>query len=174
MISWIATSISIVILGLIISSFQKIRLFNQDYSFFGLSLMAGGITMIFGWVGINVFSFNSSIDLVLTLILFQVLSLGVSRKFWRITWLTLSISIGLLIGIIMDLNFRIGLHAENLRELLMGRRVIEYFLKAEIDIENPPLTELLPTYVFSPFMIFSISAFNSLIALTNTGTNASP
>ncbi|NVM02724.1 MAG: hypothetical protein HWN67_10330, partial [Candidatus Helarchaeota archaeon] len=157
MTSWITGSISIVILGLIISSFQKIRMFRQDYSVFGLSLMAAGITTIFGWVGINILSFTTSVDVILTLILFQVLSLVISRKFWRITWITLSLSIGILIGVIMDLNFRMGLHSENLIELLIGRREIFYYLKCEYDIEHPPVMELLPSLGFTPFMILSLS-----------------
>ncbi|MFX0139789.1 MAG: hypothetical protein ACFFDN_39480, partial [Candidatus Hodarchaeota archaeon] len=157
MTSWIAGSISIIILGLIISSFQKIRMFRQDYSIFGLSLMVAGITTVFGWVGINILYFTTSVDIILTMILFQVLSLVISRKFWRITWITLSISIGILIGVIMDLNFRMGLHSENLIELLIGRRNIFYFLKCEYDIEHPPLMELMPSLAFTPFTILSFS-----------------
>ncbi|NVM52301.1 MAG: hypothetical protein HWN66_01275 [Candidatus Helarchaeota archaeon] len=161
--AWISTSISMIVLGFILLALHRFQVLKREYWFISWTILSASIAALFSWFGYYIFNIiDNVINLTLTLLIFEIILIPASHRFWKILGEAIIITISGLLGFLVNIYFGIAVGLIFSAIFLEVQKPLEKILRK---IQEPLLAVGLFFLLFWGFQIFIIVLYALLISL---------
>ncbi|MFX1296889.1 MAG: hypothetical protein ACFFD2_18785 [Promethearchaeota archaeon] len=107
--AWISTSIALITTGFLLLALHRFQILPWDW-IISWGFLSATIALLFSWFLIYVFQIiNNIVTLTLTFLIFEIILIPASRKFWKFLGHAIVITITIFLGIIVNIYFGIAL-----------------------------------------------------------------